>query len=137
MSCIGDSRVKLDIMKHRSSILVVVALSAVWLIGALPIGAEEPPGTSGPPAPPSVAVMAANVTNRFEIRGMHCGGCAGGIQAELKLVPGVVSAEVSFPKRLAVVAYDTHRVSQSQLVKVVREAGYEAVPLSGRKGRRR
>lgn len=85
----------------------------------------------------STPALRANVTNRFEIRGMHCGGCAGGLQAELKLVPGVGSAEVSFPKRLAVVAYDTNRVSQSQLLKVVREAGFEAVPLSGRKGRQR
>jgi copper chaperone CopZ len=124
-------------MNRRPRLLVFLAVSLLWLTRLTTLAAEESPGTPGLSAPPTASVIGANVTNRFEIRGMHCGGCAAGITAELKLVSGVVSAEVSFPKRLAVVAYDTNRVSQSQLVKVVHEAGYTAVPLSGRKGRRR
>lgn len=75
----------------------------------------------------------ATATNRFEIRGMHCEACARGIAAELKLIPGVTVADVSFAKKLAVVGYDTQRVRQAQLVRAIREAGYEAVPLRQRK----
>jgi copper chaperone CopZ len=71
----------------------------------------------------------ANATNRFEIAGMHCDGCANGLTAELKQTRGVVSAQVTFSNQLAVVAYDTNRISQAALVKVAREAGFEAKPI--------
>lgn len=70
----------------------------------------------------------ANATNRFEIGGMHCDGCANGLMAELKQTRGVVFAQVTFSNKLAVVAYDTNRVSQAGLVKVAKEAGFQAKP---------
>ena len=76
--------------------------------------------------PPAVT---ANATNQFAITGMTCNGCAGGIKAELKLAPGVASAEVSLTNKLAVVAYDTNRTSVAKLVKVITEAGFEARPV--------
>ena len=71
----------------------------------------------------------ANATNKFTIKGMHCDGCAGGLTAELKQTPGVVTAAVTFSNKLAVVAYDTNQVSPAQLTKVIKEAGFEAKPL--------
>ena len=65
---------------------------------------------------------------------MHCEGCAKGITGEVRVVPGVATVEVSLARKLAVVAYDTNRVSQTQLVRVIREAGYEALPLRERRG---
>ena len=67
-----------------------------------------------------------NATNRFEVTGMSCDGCAKGIAAELKQTTGVVSAEVSFSNKLAVVVCDTNRVNSARLIKVIEEAGYKA-----------
>lgn len=69
------------------------------------------------------------ITNQFAISGMHCDGCAKGLTAELKQTRGVVFAQVTFSNKLAVVAYDTNRVSQAALVKVAKEAGFEAKPV--------
>lgn len=76
----------------------------------------------------SSAAGPANATNRFAISGMHCDGCANGLAAELKTTRGVISAQVTFSNKLAVVAYDTNRVSRAALVKVAKEAGFEAKP---------
>ena len=71
---------------------------------------------------------AANATNRFAITGMHCDGCAQGITSELKRAPGVAFASVSFSNKLAVIAYDTNRISAKGLKKVIVAAGFEAKP---------
>jgi len=70
----------------------------------------------------------ANATNRFAISGMHCDGCAGGLTAELKQTRGVVSAQVTFSNQLAVVAYDTNKVTTAKLTEVIKEAGFTAKP---------
>jgi copper chaperone CopZ len=72
------------------------------------------------------AVIAANATNQFTISGMHCDGCAGGLTAELKLVPGVASAQVTFSNKLAVVTYDTNKVTMAKLNAAIKEAGFTA-----------
>ncbi|MEY4386013.1 MAG: hypothetical protein RLY20_1296 [Verrucomicrobiota bacterium] len=72
------------------------------------------------------ALVAANATNRFEITGMTCSGCAKGLAGELKLTKGVISAEVTLSNNLAVVAFDTNRVSTTGLIKAVEEAGFKA-----------
>jgi copper chaperone CopZ len=81
---------------------------------------------AAPAAKPAPAKVTANATNRFEISGMHCDGCAKGLTTELKLTPGVATATVTFTNRLGIVAFDTNRLSTEKLVKVMREAGYEA-----------
>lgn len=108
-------------------------LLAALLIGLLPrtVGAAERE-PKAPPAPP-----AANATNWLAISGMHCEGCARGITSELKRTPGVVRAEVSFTNKLAVVAYDTNRVSLKTLQDVIAEAGYAAKPVQPPKRARR
>lgn len=73
--------------------------------------------------------VSANATNSFTISGMHCDGCAKGLTAEFKLTPGVASVEVVLSNQLAVVAYDTNRVSQAALINVAKEAGFAAKPV--------
>lgn len=70
----------------------------------------------------------ANLTNRFTITGMHCEGCASGLTTELKETRGVIRAQVTFSNRLAVVAYDTNRISSAQLMTTIKKAGYTAQP---------
>ena len=78
-------------------------------------------------------VVAADATNRFQIKGMSCDGCARGIASELKRVPGVVSVQVVFTNKLAVVAHNTNQVSAEQLRKVIVDSGYEASLIQSRK----
>ena len=73
--------------------------------------------------------VTANATNQFTITGMHCDGCAGGLAAELKLVSGVASAQVTFSNKLAVVAYDTNKVTTAKLNAAIKEAGFTAKPV--------
>ncbi len=70
--------------------------------------------------------VTANATNHFQIKGMSCDGCARGIASELKRWPGVISADVTFGKKLAVVAFDTNFVSTQGLKKAIVDAGYGA-----------
>ncbi|NBV22831.1 MAG: copper chaperone [Proteobacteria bacterium] len=73
-----------------------------------------------PPVP-----VPASATNQFRITGMNCEGCSGGLQAELRLLPGVARANVVLTNGLAIVAYDTNRVNAARLLKVIEEAGFK------------
>lgn len=99
--------------------LILLALS---VLATVPVVAGEP--TTPYRAPNTVA----NATNRFVVSGMHCDGCAQGIASELTRAPGVAFASVSFSNKLAVIAYDTNRVSAKRLREVIVGAGYGAKP---------
>lgn len=68
----------------------------------------------------------ANATWRVPIQGMHCDGCASGIESELKRMTGVAAAAVGYTEGLALVAVDTNQVTFAALSKVVADAGYQA-----------
>ena len=98
---------------------ILLALSVLAAVAA----------TAGEPATPHLAPnTVANATNSFVVSGMHCDGCAQGITSELKRAPGVAFASVSFSNKLAVIGYDTNRISAKGLKKVIVEAGFEANP---------
>lgn len=102
----------------------MIAAVAATLPGSALGAAAEPSGAKSAKS----RLPASAATHRFEIRGMHCDGCARGIQSELKLLPGVLGAEVSYSRRQAVVVLDTNRVDTARVVQAVKEAGYEAIP---------
>lgn len=87
-----------------------------FLVGITSVAAVMTEGTTK---------VSSNKTNLFKISGMHCAGCARGIASDLKNAPGVESASVTFSNRLAIVIYDTNRISIDGLKKVIGEAGYE------------
>ena len=72
------------------------------------------------------AAVPPNTTNRFLVNGMHCSGCAKGLAAELRLLSGVARAEVTLSNRLALVAFDTNRVTVERILKAVEESGFTA-----------
>jgi copper chaperone CopZ len=118
-------------MKTIRSWLVVAGLAVAW--GAAR-AAETPKTTHADAARPApVVVVQANATNQFKIKGMHCDGCAKGIAAEVRAVAGVAAVDVSFERKLAVVAFDTNRVGQVELIRVIKEAGFEATAVRNRK----
>ena len=63
---------------------------------------------------------------RIAVEGMHCSGCASGIKSMLKRTEGVVSAEVSYENKEAVVEYDTERTTTDKILEVITNLGYKA-----------
>jgi len=66
-------------------------------------------------------------TYRLSISGMSCAGCVAGVENALNSVDGVETAAVNFAEHTASVSGD---VSADTLVKVVRDAGYDAAELT-------
>lgn len=73
-------------------------------------------------------VAAEQQTLVLDIKGMHCTGCASGIEAMLKRVDGVTKADVSFEDRLATVAYDPAKANAEKIVEAIEKMGYKAAP---------
>ena len=71
------------------------------------------------------------------IRGMSCASCAINIEKGLSQVEGVVDANVNFATEKATVTFDPAHVTVGDLVKTVKDLGYEAgveritVPIQG------
>lgn len=107
------------------------------LIYTLPLLLILPATVAEPQLAAQSPKVVANATNWFAITGMHCDGCAKGLTFELQRAPGVATVAVSFTNKLAVVAYDTNRVTLKSLQAVVADAGYEAKPAKPPKPRRR
>ncbi len=61
------------------------------------------------------------------VLGMSCAACARTIEMTLADTPGVESADVNFATGRAVVAFDAARVGVGDLVKAVREVGYDVI----------
>jgi len=66
-------------------------------------------------------------TLRLSISGMSCAGCVAGVENALNSVHGVQSAAVNFAEHTASVS---GKVSADDLVKAVKDAGYDAAELS-------
>lgn len=60
------------------------------------------------------------------VEGMSCANCAKGIKAMLKRTPGVITVEVSFERREAVVDYDADQTSREKIVEAINKLGYKA-----------
>src|SRR5437870_996312 len=58
------------------------------------------------------------------IEGMTCASCAATVQEALAGATGVTSAGVNFATKKAAIEYDVAQANVSQLIKTVREAGY-------------
>lgn len=82
------------------------------------------PSAPGPSASPQARGPAQTAT--FAIEGMTCDSCAQAITETLERHPGVVSAQVSFDTRTAVVRYAG--TSPDALEAAIESLGYEAEP---------
>lgn len=63
---------------------------------------------------------------RVAVEGMSCSGCAVGIKSMLKRTDGVISAEVSYENKEAVVEYDNERTTHEKIIEVITNLGYKA-----------
>lgn len=73
-------------------------------------------------------VPAANSVVVLYVHGMTCSACAGEIEGELRKVPGVVRADVSYERRRAEVRLSTAQPKVQPLIAAVEKAGYHATP---------
>ncbi len=64
---------------------------------------------------------------RLKIIGMHCASCVATIEGALKELPGVQSAVVNLAAEKARVVFHPDLLSTSQMVKAIRDTGYDAV----------
>jgi Cu+-exporting ATPase len=64
------------------------------------------------------------------VTGMSCAGCAANVERALKKVDGVHEAGVNFATGRATVVFDTRLVGPGNLVKAVRNAGYDVAVIS-------
>ncbi len=67
---------------------------------------------------------------RFQIRGMHCTGCAMVVDGAVEDLPGVKSAATSYARQVVEVDYDDRRITDAQIIKAIQNAGYTAVVIS-------
>ena len=66
--------------------------------------------------------------HRLSIAGMSCAGCVSTVETALRKVPGVTEATVNFAEHTAQVVGE---VAANQLIKAVKDAGYDAAELRG------
>ncbi len=62
----------------------------------------------------------------LNVSGMHCAGCAAGIEGTLKGLEGIISASVNFATSKAYVEYDPAKISKEDIVSKIKELGYDA-----------
>ncbi len=71
-------------------------------------------------------------TVHLEIEGMTCEACALHIEEELRSVPGVRAARITYDERRATITADpTTPPTEAELVQAVEQAGYKATMLHG------
>lgn len=97
------------------TILAVVGISV--LIASLQRNTDA--ASISAPAPKTERLAVA-------IEGMSCAGCAAGIKAMLKRTSGVVSAEVSFENKEAVVEFNPAETSSDKIIEAINNLGYKA-----------
>jgi len=74
---------------------------------------------------------AANATATLHIEGMTCAGCETAVKMVLKKTPGVISSEVSYEEKRAVVSYDAAKTTPAKIAKAVADALSYKVTVGG------
>lgn len=69
-------------------------------------------------------------TISMKISGMHCKGCALGLQGKLEQLPQVKTAKAAFPEQSAIVEWDGEEVYEPVLRGAVKDAGFEVVAFN-------
>jgi len=69
------------------------------------------------------------ISSHFAIQGMSCANCAAAIEKAFKKNPGIHRAVVNFPLERLTVEHEP-AVSEHDIVQLVSEAGYTAVPVA-------
>lgn len=74
---------------------------------------------------------AANATTTLHIEGMTCAGCETAVKMILKKTAGLISSEVSYEEKRAVVWYDAAKTTPEKIAKAVADALSYKVTVTG------
>lgn len=69
---------------------------------------------------------ASHETAVFQVKGMTCSGCEGGVRMAVKKLDGVVKVEASYKEGTARVVYDPRKVKPEEIRKAIEKLGYQA-----------
>lgn len=70
--------------------------------------------------------MNTTIKLKLKINGMHCSSCAMNIDFDLEDLEGVKSARTNYAKSISEVEFDADKISEDDVVKQIRETGYDA-----------
>lgn len=59
---------------------------------------------------------------------MHCTSCAMNIDGDLEDTSGVKSSNTNYAKAVTEVSFDTDKVSQDEIIRIIKKTGYTATP---------
>jgi len=62
----------------------------------------------------------------LNISGMHCAGCAAGIEGTLKSAEGIIEAKVNFATSKGLFKYDPSKITKEQIIERIGQLGYSA-----------
>ncbi|MDQ7056024.1 MAG: heavy metal-associated domain-containing protein [Persephonella sp.] len=62
----------------------------------------------------------------LNISGMHCAGCAAGIEATLGATEGIITASVNLATSKGIFEFDPSKITKEQIIKKIGELGYQA-----------
>lgn len=62
----------------------------------------------------------------FKIIGMDCAACSISIDGDLEDHEGIASAATSYAKAQTEVEFDPEKVTESEILKIIKKAGYTA-----------
>lgn len=68
-------------------------------------------------------------TLKLKIEGMHCSSCAMSIDGDLEDSEGVKFSKTNFAKSETEVVFDTKKITQQQIIGIIKKTGYKAVAL--------
>ena len=100
------------------------ALAIVALLVAVPACSQSAPTASSTGATAPGTVRAA-----YAITGMHCGGCADAIVAEVGEVKGVKGVQCTFESKCAVIEF-TDPAAKSDAEHAITKLGYKIAPCT-------
>lgn len=63
---------------------------------------------------------------QLEIKGMHCGACATGIELLLSNKEGVAKIKVDYKEKTGEIEYDETKIEPEEMIKEIGELGYKA-----------
>ena len=104
------------------STVVIVGVVSIIVLSHIGISSTNASVDSTLPTQQNEGIERATL----KIEGMTCISCAWGVEAKIKKMTGVVSANVEFSKGLAEVQYRSQETAPEEFVKTVEEIGYRA-----------
>lgn len=73
-------------------------------------------------------------TIKVEVKGMSCQeGCANGLDATFKKVPGIVTSKTSFDNSLSEITFDESKTTEKEIVAIIEKRGFSAKLLDSQK----